>query len=291
MLTGEPFDRFRPPLDAALEAAVAPAEGYPPRLADAMRYSLLAGGKRLRPLLTLAACKLVGGDFTDALPAAVAVEMVHTYSLIHDDLPAMDDDDLRRGRPTSHRQFDEATAILAGDALLTEAFAQLRGLPPGTRGDCMGLLAEAAGPRGMVGGQMDDMLAETQPGTSVDQLEAIHARKTGALITASLAMGSRCGDAGEPEMTAITRYGQRLGLLFQLTDDLLDATGDAAAMGKAAGKDAGRGKATFPGLIGLAETRRAAERLATEAVDSLAPFGDAAAPLAAIARSLITRDR
>ena len=285
------FDRFRPMAEAALEGAIADDADCPARLTEAMRYALLGGGKRLRPVLTLAACELVGGDPRSAVPAAVAVEMVHAYSLVHDDLPAMDDDDLRRGRPTCHRRFDEATAILAGDGLLTEAFAQLAALPQPAAAECVRILARASGRSGMVGGQMADLRAEVEPVTDADGLRAIHRRKTGALITAALAMGGRCGKADAKAIAALARYGGAVGLLFQITDDLLDATGDAAAMGKAARKDSDRGKATYPSLLGIDRSRELAHELAAAARSSLDSFGAAAAGLIRLADLLVDRDR
>ena len=212
MLDGDPFDAYRERIERALDAAVPPTVRCPDRLTEAMRYSLLGGGKRLRPVLVLAACELVGGEVDAAVPAAVAVEMIHAYSLVHDDLPAMDDDDVRRGRPTCHRQFDEATAVLAGDALLTAAFEQLAALPDADSAlACVRTLARAAGRDGMVGGQTADLAAESQPVTDGDLLRQIHVRKTGALIAASLTLGGICGRADQAQLSALAQYGEAIG--------------------------------------------------------------------------------
>ena len=256
-----------------------------------MRYSLLAPGKRLRPLLTLMAAEACGGESEAALPAACAVEMVHAYSLIHDDLPAMDDDDLRRGRPTCHKAFDEATAILAGDALLALAFETLaKGVRPSAAAPCCAVLAVAAGPCCLVGGQVDD-LAGVSGGKGLQSLEAIHHRKTGALIEAALALGALAVGADDDAAAALRRYGRRFGLAFQITDDLLDVQGDAAQLGKRVGKDAEQGKLTFPGVLGIEESRRRAQRLIDEACGELTRFGDRAGPLESLARFVLERKR
>jgi geranylgeranyl diphosphate synthase type II len=259
-----------------------------------MRYGLLAPGKRLRPLLVLLAAEACGGSDEAALPAAGAVEMVHAYSLIHDDLPAMDDDDLRRGLPTCHKKFDEATAILAGDALLTLAFQVLaEGYPPATAAACCRELAIAAGAAGMVGGQADDLAGER--GTEgIKFLESLHARKTGALFRASLRLGvlSARGERPEPQLLQIMEnYGRCFGLAFQITDDLLDVEGSAEQTGKRVRKDAGRGKLTYPGLLGVAESRRRAERLCQEAEQHAAPLQPDSRWLTALARSILERNR
>ncbi|HTQ31977.1 MAG TPA: farnesyl diphosphate synthase [Opitutaceae bacterium] len=260
------IDRFLPP--------AAPAEpAGPRRIHEAMRYSLQAGGKRLRPLLVLAAADLFApqppsetkppghaGENADALPAAIAVECLHTYSLIHDDLPAMDNDDFRRGRATAHKKFDEATAILAGDALLTHAFALLGDHYHATPALAVALvndLALAAGSYHLIGGQMEDMLAEKTPATAA-QLEFIHANKTAAMIRTSLVLGGRIGGAADPYLAMLRTAGQHLGLAFQIIDDVLDATADTATLGKTAGKDAKSGKNTSVKLLGLDASRRLA---------------------------------
>jgi geranylgeranyl diphosphate synthase type II len=284
-------------VDAHLDAALRPSPGCPPALLEAMRYSLLAPGKRLRPLLVILAAEACGGHDTAALPAAGAVEMIHTYSLIHDDLPAMDDDDLRRGLPTCHKKFGEATAILAGDALLTMAFQVLaEGYPPATAAACCRELARGAGASGMVGGQADDLAWEKRGGALAD-LEALHARKTGALFRACLQLGALAAQGERPGgpdaglVEALDGYGRCFGLAFQITDDLLDVGGSADQAGKRVGKDAARGKLTYPGLLGADESRGRAERLCREAQDHLAPLGPGGRRLAVLARMLCTRDR
>jgi geranylgeranyl diphosphate synthase type II len=291
----------RAAIDDHLKAALAPCEAAPAQLLEAMRYSLLAPGKRLRPLLVLLAAEACGGQGADPWPAACGVEMVHVYSLIHDDLPAMDDDDLRRGLPTCHKKFGEATAILAGDALLTLAFGVLaEGYPGAVGGACCADLARAAGAAGMVGGQEVDLAWERageQVRRSLAELESLHARKTGALIRVSLRLGARVAHAGSPDgppaevLQRLDGYGRCLGLAFQITDDLLDVEGEAAQAGKRVGKDAARGKLTYPGLLGVAESRRRAEALGREACGCLTPFGKAAGPLEDLVSFVLTRDR
>src|SRR5690349_18744305 len=237
-----------------------------------MRYSLLAGGKRIRPVLALATARAVGAPTEEVLPVAAAIELIHTYSLIHDDLPAMDDDDLRRGRPTCHVRFDEATAILAGDALQTLAFqtiAQDDELSPQTRIALISELARAAGtPEGMVAGQALDMEAEARQVNGAE-LEEIHRLKTGALIAGAARCGAIIGAADEHELAAITRYAAHLGLLFQITDDLLDVTATAADLGKTPGKDVQSRKATYPALYGIEESREKAVNAHRAACDAL----------------------
>jgi geranylgeranyl diphosphate synthase type II len=286
-------------VESRLRASVRPGGGCPEALAEAMCYSLLAPGKRLRPLLVILAAEACGGSDLAALPAACAVEMVHTYSLIHDDLPAMDDDDLRRGLPTCHKKFGEALAILAGDALLTLAFEVLAdGYPLATAAACCRELARDAGAAGMVGGQADDLAMESRPGVgTVEELEFLHARKTGALFRASLrlgvlsAQGERAGGADPRTLALFDAYGRAFGLAFQITDDLLDVESSAEQTGKRVGKDAARGKLTYPGFLGVAESRRRAQRLCREAQDSVAPLGPASERLAALARGIVERDR
>jgi len=276
----------------------------PDLLREAMRYSLMAGGKRLRPVMVLMACEACGGKIESALPAACAIEMIHTYSLIHDDLPAMDDDDLRRGRPTSHRQFDEATAILAGDGLLTLAFEALaRVQPPEVVAACVADLASAAGSEGMVAGQVADLQAEKDSesggGPSLKQLEGIHLRKTGRLLRSALTLGARIALAPPEFVEFLDHFGKCVGLAFQITDDLLDITGDATKMGKAVRKDADQGKLTYPGLLGIEESRRRAEQLIDEACRSIQPLRrasltdgveDRGQSLEALARFVLERD-
>ncbi len=282
----EALDRFVPRADD-------PEALCPPRLAEAMRYSLLAGGKRLRPILAMMAAEACGADPVEALPSACAVEMIHTYSLIHDDLPAMDDDDLRRGRPTCHKAYDEATAILAGDGLLTLAFETVVRYtrPPEAAAKCVLILAEAAGPEGMVGGQMADLHAEGTEGGSVEALESIHRRKTGALLLAPLRMGAAVAGASPQETEALVHYGKAVGLAFQIIDDLLDVQGDETKMGKRVQKDSDLGKWTYPGFLGIEGSRTKARQLADEARAALTPLGDRGARLTALAWDLLERDR
>ncbi len=279
-------------IHAALAAYMQPREDCPERLREAMAYSLLAGGKRLRPLLTLLACEAAGGDATHALPAACALEMVHTYSLIHDDLPAMDDDDFRRGRPTNHKVFGEALAILAGDALLTLAFEVMAReiQPPAVAAACCADLASATGECGMVAGQVVDIAAEELGLSSVAELEAIHRRKTGRLITCALTMGGRIAQVDTTALERLKKYGQAVGLAFQITDDLLDVSGDATKLGKGVGKDATAGKLTYPGLLGIEESQRRADQLIDEAYGLALTFGPRGQHLADLARFVARRD-
>lgn len=266
----------------------------PQALHQAMRYSIFAGGKRLRPILMIAASEAVGGSARQVMHAACAMEMIHTYSLIHDDLPAMDDDDFRRGRPTSHKVYGEAVAILCGDALLTEAFRLLadaeanRAHAPATVLQVIELIARYAGSQGMVGGQVVDMESE---GREVDfpTLEYIHTRKTGGLILASVQAGALLGGCNEQQFTALTRFGGAAGLAFQIADDILDVIGDQSELGKGIGSDQARGKATYPALLGLGEARQRAAELCEVAVNALAPLGAAAEPLQLLARYIIER--
>jgi geranylgeranyl diphosphate synthase type II len=281
-------------VNRSLEAFLPGVRGPAFRVVQAMHYSLFAGGKRLRPILCLAGAEAVGGDPTEVLPVACALEMIHTYSLIHDDLPAMDNDDLRRGQPTCHKKFDEATAILAGDGLLTAAFHILAEAASRYEGRetallaVIELIAGAAGYRGMVGGQMLDLQAEGREVT-LKELETIHRLKTGALLTASVRAGGLMAGGTRAELTALTSYGEKFGLAFQVTDDLLDVEGEAAEMGKATGMDAQRRKATYPGVLGREEARDWAQRLVETAIADLEAFGERAEPLRAIAAYLLVR--
>jgi geranylgeranyl diphosphate synthase type II len=264
------------------------------RVVEAMHYSLFAGGKRLRPILCLAGAEAVGGDTLETLPVACALEMIHTYSLIHDDLPAMDDDDLRRGQPTCHKKYDEATAILAGDGLLPEAFKIMAEAAPQFPGreamllEVVELIASAAGYMGMVGGQMLDLLAEGRKIT-LKELETIHRLKTGALLTAAVRAGGLVGGGSRQEVTLLTSFGEKFGLAFQITDDILDVEGDSAEMGKAVGADAKRLKATYPQLLGPDQAKTWVRRLVEAAVADLNPLGERAAPLQELARYLLVR--
>lgn len=281
-------------VDRALQRALLPPGGCPSVLSRAMRYSLFAGGKRLRPVLCLAAAEAVGLPRKVALRPACALELVHTYSLIHDDLPALDDDDLRRGRPTSHVVFGEDIAILAGDALLTLAFEHLsdaRAYPRHLRGrigDAVRELAIQAGSGGMVGGQVDDLRAERKKPT-LPRVLSIHRRKTGALLAASVRLPTILAGAPPRVLAALTRYGKAAGLAFQVVDDLLNLTGDAKSLGKAAGSDQARGKMTYPAAAGADAARRRVADLTRDAVDALRPLGGRARPLVELALHMARR--
>jgi geranylgeranyl diphosphate synthase type II len=285
--------RTRALLEKSLRTAVPAAATKPATIHRAMRYSLLAGGKRLRPLLCCAASEACGGTARSAFPAACAVEMIHAYSLIHDDLPCMDNDDLRRGKPTSHKMFGEGIAVLAGDALLTEAFAVLATAKPRARyhgSDLVTELARAAGSRGLIAGQVADLEAEgRQP--SEPALYFIHAAKTGMLLRASLKLGAMCAGGTRAQVAALDRFGFALGLAFQIQDDILDATQSAQKLGKTAGKDAAAGKMTFPALFGLEKSRALAEQWTDEAIVALKSFGSRGETLHALAADLLRRER
>jgi geranylgeranyl pyrophosphate synthase len=271
-------------VEAGLDRHLPPATERPARLHAAMRYSLMGGGKRLRPVLLLAAADLaspaIGSAKADPVPAAVAVECLHTYSLIHDDLPCMDDDDLRRGRPTVHKAYDEATAVLAGDALLTHAFALLGDAyadRPALATALVRELGRAAGSRHLIGGQMEDLLAEGKASATADELEFIHLNKTAAMLEASLVMGGLIGGLAEPHLATLRTTGRQLGLAFQIIDDILDATADTATLGKTAGKDAKDGKTTYVTLHGLDASRRFATECTDRALAAIASLpGDTA---------------
>jgi geranylgeranyl diphosphate synthase type II len=281
-------------VEAALDRYLPGEDLLPAVLHQAMRYSVFAGGKRLRPTLVLAACEAVGGAPERVLHAACALEMIHTYSLIHDDLPTMDDDDFRRGRPTNHKVYGEANAILAGDALLTEAFRLLADPAANRDRDLAVVLrvietvARCAGSQGMVGGQVVDMEAEGKP-IDYATLQYIHTRKTGALFLASIQAGAWLGGGSDDQLAALTRYGETAGLAFQIADDILDIIGDQAVLGKDVGSDQARGKATYPALLGLSEARRRAEELRDLALTALEPLGTRAEPLRALARYIVDR--
>ena len=282
-------------VDEALDRYLPPADELPQSIHKSMRYSVFAGGKRVRPILLLAACDAVGGDIGNAMPAACAMEMIHTYSLIHDDLPAMDDDDFRRGNPTNHKVFGEAIAILAGDALLTEAFILLSNpdymdnTPAARLLPVVHEISRCAGSRGMVGGQVVDMESEGKPDIDLATVQYIHTRKTGALIKASVKAGAILGGADGARLDAVTRYGEAIGLAFQIADDILDIEGTTEEIGKDAGSDEARGKATYPAVMGIAEAKRRAAELAEMALDALSAFDDKADPLREIARYVVYR--
>ncbi len=276
-------------LDQSLPRPQGPAGG----LLEAMRYSLLAGGKRLRPILALAACEAVGGGIEAAMGLACAIEMIHTYSMIHDDLPCMDNDDLRRGKPTNHKVYGEAIATLAGDALLTDAFGVLArltpsGVPRGALVETIAELSAAAGSPGMVAGQTLDLMDEGRA-VSVEELEDLHGRKTGALFVAAAVGGGRLGGGGESQLAALNAYAHALGLAFQVIDDLLDVEASTEQVGKRTHKDEGRGKATYPALLGIGESRRLAERLRRDAGQALAAFDHRAEPLRRLANFVVER--
>ena len=282
-------------IDAALDRFLPRETELPHSIHKAMRYSIFAGGKRVRPILMLAACQAVGGDTGCAIPAACAMEMIHTYSLIHDDLPAMDDDDFRRGNPTNHKVFGEAIAVLAGDALLTEAF-KLASDPRFTDGcEPSGLLAviheiaTCAGSYGMVGGQVVDMESEGRHDIDLATVQYIHTHKTGALIKASVVAGALLGGASGQQLAAIARYGEAAGLAFQITDDILDIEGTTEEIGKDAGSDEARGKATYPAVMGLAAAKLEAQSMMDEALRALEIFGAEADTLREIARYIVQR--
>ncbi|MBT1074582.1 polyprenyl synthetase family protein [Geobacter grbiciae] len=282
-------------VDEALERSL-PGEGdLPVSVHRAMRYSVFAGGKRIRPVLMLAACEAVGGTPDLALPAACAMEMIHTYSLIHDDLPAMDDDDFRRGRPTNHKVFGEAIAILAGDALLTEAFILMSSPEYAAKAGHARILPViheigiCAGSRGMVGGQVVDMESEGKKDIDLATVQYIHTHKTGALMKASVKSGAILGGAEGDALAAMTRYGEAIGLAFQIADDILDIEGTTEQIGKDAGSDEARGKATYPAVMGLADSKRRAQELVDLALEALSPFGEKAEPLREIARYIVSR--
>ena len=270
-----------------------PETAAAPRLAAAMRHAVLGGGKRLRPFLVREAACLFGGDDAQALHVGAALECLHCYSLVHDDLPAMDDDDLRRGRPTVHKAFDEATAILAGDALLTLAFellADAAALPDAAlRARLVGELARAAGEAGMVGGQMLDLEAEARSDHTLEEVLTIQRLKTGALFRFALRAGALLGKATEDDLARMDWLADAIGLAFQITDDILDVEATAEELGKTPGKDAAAGKATFVDLLGLAGARRRAQELLQEALAALAPYGEKADVLRAAAQFIVTR--
>jgi geranylgeranyl diphosphate synthase, type II len=278
-------------------AACLPSENGQPRVVAAMRHSLLAGGKRVRPVLCLAAAEAVGGNPGVTLPAALALELIHTYSLIHDDLPALDDDQLRRGQPTCHARFDEATAILAGDALLTLAFEILakQALHQSPTDAAIWLqvvarIAACAGYAGMVEGQMRDLAAEGRR-LEIGDLRTLHALKTGRLLQAAVISGAMISKADDDQLAALEAYSGHIGLAFQVADDLLNVTGDPEKMGKAVGTDANRQKNTYPALMGLDASKVYADRLVADALEAIANFDTKADPLRAIARYIVDRNR
>jgi len=303
MMTSEPdfnlkayLAEKRALVDAALEDFLPQPNGLTADLNKAMRYSLFAGGKRLRPILCIAGAEAVGGSGKDVLPVACALELIHTYSLIHDDLPVMDDDDLRRGQPTNHKVFGEPIALLAGDGLLTLAFDLMTTsersdrIPPETLLRGIGLIARAAGWEGMVGGQAVDIEWEGKQ-ADLEVVRFMHTHKTGAMITASVASGALLSGAGEARLRAITAYGEAIGLAFQISDDILDIEGDSETMGKQAGADEEKGKMTYPAVLGLGPSKTAQLALVQSAVDELWEFDARAEPLRRIAGYIIERKK
>lgn len=280
-------------VNAALDRFLPPAKTRPATIHRAMRYSLFAGGKRMRPALCLAAAEACGGSEHDALPLACAVECIHTYSLIHDDLPAMDNDDFRRGKPTSHKVFGEGVAVLAGDALLTQAFeiaGQCKGWPRYSHSQIVLELARAAGSLQLIAGQVADLEAEGKK-ISTHQLKYIHERKTSALLCCSVRLGGMSANCTPAQLRALTDFGYHVGLAFQVIDDILDVTQTSEALGKTAGKDTQAQKATYPSIVGLERSRKIARDLTDKAFHSLAPFKGQAAALEALADFLLRRDR
>lgn len=283
-------------VEEALNRFFPKPEGPASNVIEAMRYSLFAGGKRLRPILCLAGTASVGGDERDALPVACGLEMIHTYSLIHDDLPAMDDDDLRRGKPTCHKAFGEAVAILAGDGLLTEAFhlmsrSELSGrVSASTLLKVIPLVAAAAGYDGMVGGQVADVESEGKK-VEASLVEFIHTHKTGALISASVVSGALIGGGSERQIESIQAYGEKIGLAFQITDDILDIEGDSQTLGKGVGNDVRKGKITYPAILGLDKSKEIQRTMIDGAVASLELFDNRADPLRDIALYIIERKK
>src|SRR5580704_167614 len=285
------FEQDRALIEAALERLMPAETAPPPSIHRAMRYSVFAGGKRIRPILCLETSRIFDSNLAPAHYPACAIEFIHTYSLIHDDLPALDNDDLRRGKPTSHKKFGEAAAILAGDALLTLAFETIAAAPvdAGRRVAMLAEISTAAGTtNGMVGGQVADLEAE---GKRIDpeMLEYIHRSKTAALIRASISSGALCAGASTEDVSRLGRFGESLGLLFQVTDDILDVEESSAALGKTAGKDAAQQKATYPAVHGLERSHQIANELARKAISELTPYGERASRLRDIAEYLVQR--
>ena len=288
----EYLEKARTRVEDALDASLGPEK--PEKLRESMRYSLLAGGKRLRPILCLAACELAGGEVEKALPTAVALEMIHTMSLIHDDLPSMDNDDLRRGRPTNHKVYGDAVAILAGDALLTRAFEMVsirtEGIPSERLLKIIGELSLVSGAPGLVGGQIVDLDCEGKE-VDLETLEYIHLHKTGALLKACVTCGALIGGADENLLEALSVYARGIGLAFQIIDDILDVTASSEVLGKTAGKDLIADKTTYPKLLGLDESRKRADLLVAKAKNALDPWPEKSKPLLALADYITNRDR
>jgi len=279
-------------VETALDQSI--AIGIPKKIYESMRYSLLAGGKRLRPILCLATCRLTGGSTAIAMPTACALEMIHTMSLIHDDLPAMDNDDYRRGKLTNHKVYGDDVAILAGDGLLAYAFeyvaSQTKNVSPENVLRVIARLGKTVGAEGLVGGQVLDLESEGKTDITAETLSFIHTHKTGALLETSVVTGAILAGASEEEIAKLTIYSQNIGLAFQIIDDILDITATDEQLGKTAGKDLAAQKATYPSLWGLEKSQAEAEKLVAEAVSQLECYGEAAEPLRAIARFIVTRN-
>ena len=281
------------PIEEALEASITSVGPQTDKICESMLYSLMAGGKRIRPVLCLAACEMFGGDAAQAMPTAVALEMIHTMSLIHDDLPSMDNDDLRRGKPTNHVIYGEDVAILAGDALLSTSFEHVakhtKGVAPEKVLDVIGRLGQSVGHVGLAGGQVMDLECENKGDATLDELKWIHTHKTATLLRVAVASGAILGGATAEEIEACEKYALDIGLAFQVADDILDVTASTEDLGKTAAKDLDADKTTYPKLLGLEGAQKEARRLIDEAKEALEPFGGRAAPLLAIADYIIER--
>ncbi|MHB8482526.1 MAG: polyprenyl synthetase family protein [Nitrospiria bacterium] len=292
----EYFEGRQKQIDRTLRKILPPADTFPEQLHEVIHYSLFAGGKRLRPVLVMASCEAVGGMTEKCLPAAAAIELIHTYSLIHDDLPSMDNDDYRRGRLTAHKKFGEANAILAGDALLTEAFYILSSFLKTDKEKVLGCqiiqdLSFAAGSRGMVGGQVFDLALQGKKEVTLETLRTLHQHKTGALISVSVRIGALIGEATDRQLEALEAYGRKVGLAFQIMDDILDIEGTPSELGKSVGKDKTALKITFPEVIGLDGSKKLQKELVEQALDALIIFDHRSDPLRAIGRYSIERKK
>jgi len=280
-------------VDAALDEYLPPEDRYPETIHQAMRYSVMNGGKRLRPILALASCEAVGGNPATAMPTGCAIELIHAFSLIHDDLPALDNDDLRRGKPTNHKVFGEAMAILAGDGLLAYAFeliaTRTTGIAPNILVEVIAKVAAATGMSGMIIGQVVDMISEGKK-IEAETLKYMHRNKTGALITVSCVTGAMLGGGTPAQIEALTSYGENIGIAFQIADDILDVTGTEEKLGKPIGSDIGNEKSTYPSLYGLEKSKQLAQQAVDQAIQALYPLDNPAAPLRAIARFIVERD-
>lgn len=280
-------------VDAAIDRCLPTADTDPAIVHEAMRHSTIDSGKRIRPILILAACDAVGGKIDAAMPAACAIECIHTFSLIHDDLPCMDDDDFRRGKPTAHKVYGEAMALLAGDALFALAFqmvAQSEGASKDAIVEVIRILADATGTNGMVGGQVLDMVAQGSAAT-LEQIEKIHRRKTGALLEAAVVIGGYLAGGSDKQISALSTYGKNIGLAFQIADDILDLQGDAEKLGKPIGSDLKLDKATYPSVLGIEKSKELGKKAVNDAIEALSIFDERAEPLRLIARYIVERDR